>query len=510
MKKLIFVVVLAFAACAHAQTNVQIRSTIPAVTSATLTGSTCTGVPGSGTGCIVLPLQGWSAFSVTITGAWTGNIDFAISGDGGQTYYPKLLMPNGGDTAVNFLAAGEVGIWEGVAVATHLRVWFSTSTSGTPTVYLRATGGGGLGGGTSGGGGGGGGGDGLTNTQLRASPVPVSGPLTDAQLRATPVPISGGLTDAQLRASAVSMSAASLPLPTGAATSANQTTSNTNTAAAASGIGATSDAAATVGAVGSLNAKMRLLTSQMDTLASAMTSLVNAMNGGNGFNISAIGGNPPLDEVPADFDTTGATVNLPLQGWALPGAAGPVIGGTATNPLATNGNIPHGAADGGNPTKNGNRAFALGANPTAAAANTRMDAPATRQGIPFWLQGTPNVITTEFTFTDADNAQTNTALISVSPGTKIVVLRAFVACDADNTDDLNVRLGFATATLPTASSTGAVGIILSHPGVPQGSGAAEGFGISGIGGDGEDLRLDLADPVGGSCRIVTKHFTIEG
>ncbi|MBA2559477.1 MAG: hypothetical protein H0V07_06240 [Propionibacteriales bacterium] len=67
----------------------------------------------------------------------------------------------------------------------------------------------------------------LTDTQLRATPVPVSGsvstglsqPLTDTQLRATPVPVSGTvstgltqpLTDAQLRASAVPISAASLP-----------------------------------------------------------------------------------------------------------------------------------------------------------------------------------------------------------------------------------------------------------------------------------------------------------
>lgn len=43
----------------------------------------------------------------------------------------------------------------------------------------------------------------LTNTQLRAAPVPVSGPLTDAELRAASVPVSGPLTDAQLRASQV-------------------------------------------------------------------------------------------------------------------------------------------------------------------------------------------------------------------------------------------------------------------------------------------------------------------
>jgi hypothetical protein len=48
------------------------------------------------------------------------------------------------------------------------------------------------------------------------NPHPVTGPLTDAQLRATPVPVSGtvstgGLTDTQLRASAVPMSIAALP-----------------------------------------------------------------------------------------------------------------------------------------------------------------------------------------------------------------------------------------------------------------------------------------------------------
>jgi hypothetical protein len=65
------------------------------------------------------------------------------------------------------------------------------------------------------------GGSGLTDTELRAVPVPVSGTvatggLTDAQLRAVPVPVSGtvttgGLTDAQLRASDVPVAVSSLP-----------------------------------------------------------------------------------------------------------------------------------------------------------------------------------------------------------------------------------------------------------------------------------------------------------
>lgn len=49
-------------------------------------------------------------------------------------------------------------------------------------------------------GGGGGTSNGLTDAQLRASPVPVSGPLTDAQLRAAAVPVSGPITNAQFTA----------------------------------------------------------------------------------------------------------------------------------------------------------------------------------------------------------------------------------------------------------------------------------------------------------------------
>lgn len=46
----------------------------------------------------------------------------------------------------------------------------------------------------------------LTDAELRASPVPVSGPLTDAELRATPVDVLGPLTDTELRATPVPVS----------------------------------------------------------------------------------------------------------------------------------------------------------------------------------------------------------------------------------------------------------------------------------------------------------------
>jgi hypothetical protein len=83
----------------------------------------------------------------------------------------------------------------------------------------------------------------LTDTQLRASPVPVSGPLTDSELRATPVPVSvsGSVTvvdpiavtqsglwtvDVSNFPAVQPISATSLPLPTGASTSALQTSGN--------------------------------------------------------------------------------------------------------------------------------------------------------------------------------------------------------------------------------------------------------------------------------------------
>lgn len=88
----------------------------------------------------------------------------------------------------------------------------------------------------------------LTNTELRATPVPVSGtvtasgPLTDTELRATAVPVSGPLTDAEIRATALPVSgpltdtelrATSVPItPTPSSSVACATISATTTPAA--------------------------------------------------------------------------------------------------------------------------------------------------------------------------------------------------------------------------------------------------------------------------------------
>lgn len=64
---------------------------------------------------------------------------------------------------------------------------------------------------------------------------------------ASPMPVSGPLTDAQLRASAVPVSASALPLPTGAATSANQSTELSTLASILSALGSPSQEHVTAG-----------------------------------------------------------------------------------------------------------------------------------------------------------------------------------------------------------------------------------------------------------------------
>lgn len=83
----------------------------------------------------------------------------------------------------------------------------------------------------------------VTDAQIRATPLPVSGtvtanagtgtmavsgPATDAQLRATPLPVSGTVT-ANAGTGTMAVSAAALPLPAGAATEASLATVATNT-----------------------------------------------------------------------------------------------------------------------------------------------------------------------------------------------------------------------------------------------------------------------------------------
>ena len=181
---------------------------------------------------------------------------------------------------------------------------------------------------------------------------------------------------------------------------------------------------------------------------------------------------------------------------------------TASDGASVSGDVAHDGVDAGEPVKVGMRAIAHGTNPTAVAAADRTDWLANRAGVPFVIGGHPNVLTASINVTDADGAQTDTALVTVAGGLKIVVTLVAVAADNANTGDVGFRLGFGTANTPAED---AAGLVAAHPGLDGGAGMiiGNGGGIVGVGADGADLRLTCEDPVAGSITFNVTYYTIE-
>jgi hypothetical protein len=221
----------------------------------------------------------------------------------------------------------------------------------------------------------------------------------------------------------------------------------------------------------------------------AGASAVNIQDGGN---IITVDGT-----VTANAGSgTLATSNAVVDGWD----------NAASDGASVSGDVAHDTADAGEPVKVGYKAVNFGATPTAVATNDRTDGYATRAGIPFMLGGHPNVITKHLNVTDADGAQTDTALVTVAASTAIVVTHIAVTADNANTGDVQCRIGFGTANTPAVDTDA----ILSHPGIAAGSGivVGSGAGIVGIGASNEDLRVTCEDPAGGNLDIVVGYFTI--
>lgn len=172
---------------------------------------------------------------------------------------------------------------------------------------------------------------GLTDAELRATPVPVSdgggsltvdGPLTDAQLRASAVPISdngGSLTvDGTVAVSSVggtvAVSAASLPLPTGAATAAGQPALGTAGTPAADVI--------TVQGIASMTA----LKVDGSAVTQPVSGTVTVQDGGGSLTIDDGGGSITVDgtlSVATDTHDSAAGTGVLLSG-AYASASAPV------------------------------------------------------------------------------------------------------------------------------------------------------------------------------------------
>lgn len=118
------------------------------------------------------------------------------------------------------------------------------------------------------------------------------------------------------------------------------------------------------------------------------------------------------------------------------------------------------------------------------------------------VTGTLDVTVTRVNYT---GAQTNTAIVSASAGSRIAVLGCDVLVDHACTVDVQARVGFGASTTPTGDGT-----ILSHPGIAAGSGVVKGWagGIIGVGADGEDLRITCSVPTSGSIDVVVSYQTI--
>jgi hypothetical protein len=270
------------------------------------------------------------------------------------------------------------------------------------------------------------------------------------------------------------VSAASLPLPTGASTLTEQQT-QTTALQLIDNIVHTEDEASADGHSGALILARRTAT--------------------------------PANTSGADLDYEALQMNNGRL-WVDPSGVTLTVGSHAVTNAGTfavqaSGDVAHDGADSGNPVKQGRKAIAHGANPTAVAANDRTDLYANRAGIPFSIGGHPNIVTIEAAYTAA---QTDAALVTVAGGLKIVVTQIQMTADNANTVDVGFRVGFGATTTPTTT-----GVVLTHPGVAAGSGVSrgDGSGIIGIGADGEDLRITSEVPTGGSIRVLTAYYTIE-
>jgi hypothetical protein len=121
------------------------------------------------------------------------------------------------------------------------------------------------------------------------------------------VPVSGPLTDTQLRATAVPISAAALPLPTGAATSALQT-------AEATLIGAVNETApATDTASSGLNGRLQRVAQRITSLIALVPASLGAKTSAASFSV-VLASDQAAVPTSAPVNTAGSIVNTALVG----------------------------------------------------------------------------------------------------------------------------------------------------------------------------------------------------
>lgn len=122
-----------------------------------------------------------------------------------------------------------------------------------------------------------------------------------------------------------------------------------------------------------------------------------------------------------------------------------------------------------------------------------------------------NSITREWSFA---SAQTDTKLIDVGATQHLETYYLQVTAANSNTGDVSVRIGCATATLPTLtadSATGNDGMILSHGGIAKGGGAVvtNGGAPVTVGAADADGRITCSAAIGGSIRVIWQFRIVD-
>jgi hypothetical protein len=191
------------------------------------------------------------------------------------------------------------------------------------------------------------------------------------------------------------------------------------------------------------------------------------------------------------------------------------VGGVGTGPWAlgtTNltvqevlGMVAHDVADDANekPLKLGAVATALSAASTFTGISTGGDKTklmATSSGVLFTLGGGPFLTTVRAQYT---STQTNAAIVTISTGTKLVVTRVSVACNAALTAATSVLIGFGLTTTPTTA-----GVVYSHPGIGGAifsQSVGSGAGVLGAGADNEDLRITTGTITAGALDVAVTY-----
>jgi hypothetical protein len=249
----------------------------------------------------------------------------------------------------------------------------------------------------------------------------------------------------------------SCALPTGASTAANQTTiighldgvegilttMDADTGAISLGVGGTADAAATAGSVGSLNAKQRLMTSQLDSIKTAVETLDNAVSG-TGVNVSQLNG----VAVTMGNGASGTGVQRVTLANDSTGVIATVSTVTTVSTL-TGGGIAHDSADSGNPHKIGAKAETSPKGITLVADADRTDLYADADGLQMVKLNTSGADAISESISNTDGASTAFTNFSAVASTKnyITSYTAFRTDAGTSMAYIDLRDGIAGSVL---------------------------------------------------------------